>query len=387
MKFLKNKSTFLYVFLLAVLLVVVYKLIDHVDSLWWGIKRIFAALSPFIVGAVIAYILNRPCKFFARLYSKSKWKFISKNNYGLGIFTVYAIIVILFVLAIRLIVPALYNNVKDLFANLPMYAERALVLVNEWQARLGISIINTETISFPNAVKYFIKEVDLSQFGKYAEGIITATSGLINVFIALIVSVYICIDKERIESGAKRITSIIFLKDKADSIFRYVAKVDDIFSKYIYCKLLEASMVAIISTVVLAVMGVKYSLFLGIMIGLFNFIPYFGSIIASVIAVIITAFSTGIFTAIWVLVVLLVIEQIDGNFIGPKIIGDSLNMRPILVLFAVTVGGALFGMIGLLLSVPIFIIIKMMIDDWLSDRESRLAKAKPESKTTNKEGE
>ena len=171
-----------------------------------------------------------------------------------------------------------------------------------------------------------------------------------------------------------RVVSIIFLRDKSENIFEYVAKTNDIFTQYIYCKLLEALIMTLFSTLALTILGIRYSLILGIVIGIFSIIPYFGSIISTVISVIITIFSTGIFPAIWTCAALLVLEQIDGNFIGPKIIGDKLNMRPLWVIFAVTVGGGLFGMIGLLLSVPVLMVIKMIISDLLNERERKLMK-------------
>lgn len=374
MKFEKKNKSLLYVFLGAVSLIIAYKLIDHIGALWEGVGAIFSALKPFIIGSVIAYLLNQPTNAIARKYQKSRWSYLKNHAKGLSVLSVYSIIVIAFVLIVRIIVPALYKNIVDLFNNLPIYAERCIILLNNIQERFGIWLINTESFSLPNAIKFFIKTVDINQFGKYAEGIISATSGLINSFIALIVSIYICLDKETIGKSVKRVVSIIFLRDKSENIFEYVAKTNDIFTQYIYCKLLEALIMTLFSTLALTILGIRYSLILGIVIGIFSIIPYFGSIISTVISVIITIFSTGIFPAIWTCAALLVLEQIDGNFIGPKIIGDKLNMRPLWVIFAVTVGGGLFGMIGLLLSVPVLMVIKMIISDLLNERERKLMK-------------
>ena len=143
---------------------------------------------------------------------------------------------------------------------------------------------------------------------------------------------------------------------------------------------METLIITIISTIVLAVLKIKYALFLGIMIGVMNLIPYFGSIISSVIAVIITIFSSGVFPAIWTGVALLILEQVDGNFIGPKIIGDRLDMRPLWIIFSVTIGGGLFGVVGLLLSVPVMIVIKMIFTDILAAKEKQLKIEREEDK-------
>lgn len=371
MKFANRHKPWIYIFILLVSLVVVYKLIDKADVIFqWG-GKVIGVLRPFIVGFVIAYLINQPCNTIARICRKSKFKFLQKHSDGVSVFAVYIIILIIFSVVMRMILPAIYKNILELFNNLPTYAENAMAFINELQEKIDLKLINTESFSVKNIVDYFIKEVDITQFGKYAEGFISATSGLFDLFIAIIVSIYMCIDKKRICAALKRVTSIFFVKNHSENIFEYIGKINDIFSQYIYCKVIEAVIIAILSTVVLSILRIKYALILGIMIGVLNLIPYFGSIISSVIAVIITVFSTGIFPAIWTGIALLVLEQIDGNIIGPKIIGDKLDMRPLWIIFSVTVGGGLFGFVGLLLSVPVMMVIKMICKDLLLLKEQQ----------------
>ena len=115
----------------------------------------------------------------------------------------------------------------------------------------------------------------------------------------------------------------------------------------------------------MSIMGVKYAALLGFMIGLFNVIPYFGAIIAVAIAVVITIFTGGITQAIWLAVVVIILQQIDANIINPKIIGNSLKISPLLVIFAVTVGGAYFGVLGMFLAVPVIAVIKLLVSDYI----------------------
>ena len=381
MKFSKRYRPWIYIFVLAVAVVAVYKIIDHLDIFINFAGNVIKILNPFILGFVIAYLVNQPSNSIAGLCRKSKNKFLNKHADGLGVLAVYLIAVVVFVLIMQKIIPALYKNIVDLCNNLPTYANEGVKYLEDFQDNLGISLINTDSFSVENAIKYFVKEIDLNQFGKYAEGVINATSGLFNVFIAIIVSIYMCIDKKRIYRAMRRITSILFNQKHANGVFDYIEKINDIFSKYIYCKLLETLIITIISTIVLAILKIKYALFLGIMIGVMNLIPYFGSIISSVIAVIITIFSSGVFPAIWTGVALLVLEQVDGNFIGPKIIGDRLDMRPLWIIFSVTIGGGLFGVVGLLLSVPVMIVIKMIFTDILAAKEKQLKIEREEDKT------
>lgn len=119
----------------------------------------------------------------------------------------------------------------------------------------------------------------------------------------------------------------------------------------------------------MSLLGVKYAVLLGFIIGLFNLIPYLGAIIAIVLAVIITIFTGGINQAIWMAIIVIILQQIDANIINPKIIGNSLKISPILIVFSVTVIGAYFGIMGMFLAVPIVAVIKLIINDYINYKE------------------
>ena len=113
-------------------------------------------------------------------------------------------------------------------------------------------------------------------------------------------------------------------------------------------------------------MKIKYALLLGFFIGLFNMIPYVGAIIAVVISSIITLITGDINQTIWMLIVVIILQQIDANIINPKIVGQSLKVSPLLIILAITIGGAYFGMFGIFLSVPIIAVVKIIVEDYIS---------------------
>jgi len=125
-------------------------------------------------------------------------------------------------------------------------------------------------------------------------------------------------------------------------------------------------------SIALSIMKVKYSALLGFMIGLFNLIPYFGAIAGVIIAVIITVFTGGWKQALITLIVTVILQQIDANIINPRITGSRLNVSPLLVIFAVTVGGAYFGVIGMFIAVPIATLIKLMLTDHINRKENEI---------------
>ena len=118
-------------------------------------------------------------------------------------------------------------------------------------------------------------------------------------------------------------------------------------------------------TIAMSIMGVKFAPLLGFLIGLFNMIPYIGAIIAVAVSAIITLITGGLSQAIWMLIVVIILQQIDANIINPKIIGQSLKISPLLVIFAITVGGAYFGILGMFLAVPVIAVIRILIEDYI----------------------
>ena len=126
----------------------------------------------------------------------------------------------------------------------------------------------------------------------------------------------------------------------------------------------------------MSIMGVKYAPLLGFFIGLFNMIPYVGAIIATAISAIVTLITGGLSQAIWMLIVVIILQQIDANIINPRIVGKSLKISPLLVLFAVTFGGAYFGILGMFLAVPVIAVIKILIDDFIRYKEIKKRRMK-----------
>ena len=157
-------------------------------------------------------------------------------------------------------------------------------------------------------------------------------------------------------------------------IKKYFIKGNTVFFKFLTSQVLDAILVGILVSIAMSILGVKYSVLLGFMIGLFNLIPYFGAIVAVIIAVLITILTGGFGKALLMAIVVIILQQIDANIINPKIVGDSLEISQLLVIFAVTIGGAYFGILGMFLAVPVVAILKLIIDDFIDEKNSQKKK-------------
>ena len=283
--------------------------------------------------------------------------------------TVYIIAIVLFLLIIRFVVPIISQSIVDLVNNFQNYYNLTVEKINELP---DDSPLKSEYLI--NLVEEF-KNIDLKQFvnveklTKYAQGAISIASGIFDFFVSIIVSVYILLERTEIVGFIKKLTKSIFDEDIYNNINKYFDRTNEIFLKFLASQFLDAIVVGILTSVAMSIMGVKYGVLLGFLIGLFNMIPYFGAIIAVTISIIITFLTGGISQAIWMAVVVIILQQIDANIINPKIVGDSLKISPLLVIFAVTIGGAYFGFLGMFLAVPIVAVIKIVLIDYINYKE------------------
>ncbi len=371
MKNQKKETKLILWVVLIIVIGIVYKVLDSFTGIGEWVNGFFKVLKPFLLAVLVAYLLYIPSRKIESLYKKTKIKFINTRARGLAVATTYLLALCVIILIINIILPTLSESILDLANNLPGYYENAKNYVNDLPDN---NFISKETIH--NAIKS-LSEIDIAKLLNadnimmYIEKAIGIASGLFNIFVTIVVSVYILLERGQILKFVKRLNSSIFSEKKCLTFNRYFIKGNEIFFKYISSQVLDAIVVAIIMAVALTLMKVKYAILLGFIIGLFNLIPYFGAIIAVIIAALITVFTGGITQAIWAVVVMVLLQQIDANIVNPKIVGDALEMSRILIVFSVTLGGAYFGVIGMFLGVPIIAVIKMMIDDYIDRNENK----------------
>lgn len=363
----KGETKWFYWFTLLVAIVIVYKILDNFTGIGEWVAELIKVIKPFLMAILLAYLLYIPARKIETLYRKNK--VLSKKARGLSIATTYILAILIIALLIKVLVPMLSDSIGELASNLPGYYDSAIKYIEELPED---NILKTEAVQ--NAIKKLqqidiAKLLDLDNLAMYLEKVIGIANGIFSAFVTIVVSIYILLERAEIVNFVKRLNRSIFTEKKCQAIDRYFEKGNDIFFKYISGQIIDAIVVAIIMSVALTIMKVKYAVLLGFLIGIFNLIPYFGAIIAVIVACVITIFTGGFVQAIWVAVVLIILQQIDANIINPKILRDALEISKILIIFAVTVGGAYFGVLGMFLGVPAIAVIKMMLDDYIERNE------------------
>ncbi len=355
----------LYWFIFAVAVITVYKTLDNFSNIANWIKGILDVLMPFIIGIFIAYIFYIPCRNMENIFTKSKFKIIRKKARPISIFVIYLIALIIIVLAINFIVPALATSVTDLANNLVNYYNNTIEGFKNIPEDSILRKIDIEKIANSLANINIEEFINLDTITQYAKGAIGIANGLFDFFVSLIVSVYILLERKQILGFIKKLAGVIFKEKTYNALGKYFNNTNAIFFKFLSSQILDGFVIGVLTSIAMMILGVRYAILLGFLIGLSNLIPYFGAIVGVGIAIIITIFTGGITQAIWLAIIVIILQQIDANIINPKIVGNSLKISPLLVIFAVTVGGAYFGVLGMFLAVPVFTVLKILIQDYI----------------------
>jgi len=375
MKRIKNNLTkWMYWFLLAISIISVYKLLDNFSTITKAIGGFINVIAPFLGGLLIAYILYIPASKIENTLEKSKNKIIRKQAGKIGILFAYILAIIAIAIIIKLILPTVISSIVELVNNFQGYFQTFLDSISNlpedsfWKSDQVKGILDS------------IKEIDLTEIinfdtiMQYAKGALSLVSSVIDIFLMIVVSIYALVERKKILSFTKKLTSAIFNADTCKKMGEYVHHSNQIFCKFLSSQIIDAIIVGILATIVMSILKVRYAVLLGFMIGLFNIIPYFGAIVAVALSALITLITGGIAQAIWMLVSVTILQQIDANIINPKIVGNSLEISPLLIIFSVTVGGAYFGVLGMFLAVPVAAVLKILINDYIEykNRKKRI---------------
>lgn len=365
----RNWKKWMYWFVFAVAVIAVYKLLDNFGDIAEWIGGLMSVLMPFLMALLLAYLFYLPCRKVENFIKKAKPKFIKKRARWLSIFTVYLIALILIIVIIKFIVPTVYESFMDLAKSLPGYYSAMIDTLEELPEDSAINQIDWKSIIESLGAIKIEDFINLEMIGEYAKGIIGIATSIFSIFVTVVVSMYLLAERSEIIEFARKLCGAIFNTSIYKTLAKYFRESNEIFFRFVSSQIIDAIIVGILASIAMSILGVKYAILLGFMIGLFNLIPYLGAIIAVALAILITIFTGGITQAIWMAVVVIILQQIDANIINPKILGNSLEISPILVIFSVTVIGAYFGIMGMFLAVPIIAVIKLVLNDYIRYKE------------------
>ncbi|MCD8375880.1 MAG: AI-2E family transporter [Oscillospiraceae bacterium] len=340
-----------------------YVALSNLGALREKVSGFLGILSPFIIGFAVAYLLNTPTAFFERkVYKNLRWK------RGLSILTVYLLVFALLVVLIALVVPQVIDSIVALVNNMGTYLNNLNTWVTEltedWE--LEWEGLDNLLLSYQDLWSSLASTVSsvLPQVLNYG---IAVGSGIISAITAVISSVYMLSGKKALKKQVKALLFALFPADKTEHVLHICRRSNQIFIGFINGKIIDSVIIGVLCAILCVILRIPYVPLLSVVIGVTNIIPFFGPFIGAIPSVLILLMVNP-WAAVRFGIMILALQQLDGNLIGPKILGNYTGLSAIWVLVAIVVGGGLFGVAGMILGVPVFAVIYMLMRDFVAQR-------------------
>lgn len=349
-----DKSTVLKITGILAFCILLYCALQNTAAVKGGIGTVMSYLNPFIVGGAIAFIINVPMRFIERhLFPKAKK--LDKLRRPLALILALLAIAAIIVLVCIIVIPQIADTVSTLTVNIPQYMDNAKAYVNKTLEKYPE--LQEEFQSYTGKINW--QSVITSVTGWVSNGVVStinvagsAISGIVSAVVGFVFAIYILLQKERLGRQVRMIAYSLLPEKAADKFFKISNMTSDTFSKFLSGQCLEACILGSMFAIVLAVFRMPYVALISVLIAFTALIPIVGAFIGCVIGAFLI-FMISPVKAVWFVVIFLVLQQIEGNFIYPKVVGSSVGLPAIWVLAVVTVGGKLMGVIGMLVMIPL----------------------------------
>ncbi len=360
----------IYAFVLVIVSALVIKMIMSLEQTLGALKGFLHTLSPFLIGILIAYVLNPFIQWVLR-FLEERCKI--KNNVirmVLSIAFVYVVVLGFVGVALVYILPEIIDSISDLVVMIPKAYDETIKWIDSLQERYPNIDMEIITTSLKNTLPELFdgfKDVASNMIPTLYSVSMSIVQWVINILIALIVSIYMLYDKKNL-MRAMRTLMYAFLPKKSVPIIREVlTECNHLFNSFIVGKFIDSTIIGILCFLLMSLFRFPYVLLISMIVGVTNMIPYFGPFIGAVPGALIILLINPL-QAVGYLIMILALQQFDGLILGPKILGDSTGLKPLWIIFAITLGGSIAGVIGMFLGVPVVAVISYLIERLLSYR-------------------
>jgi predicted PurR-regulated permease PerM len=366
----QNNSLPLTIALIIVLLL--YFAIQNLPGILDFVQSMINLLLPFIVGFAIAFLITPLMLWFEeKVLMRAKFSHRTKRKISAGFAFLTAVTI--FGAFIAIIVPQVLSSIAQLSNLLPDYIASAEQYLSLWFLSLNLRdevlviLIDTGNELLKNLAQITRDIIPMILNFSY-----NFVSVLVRTVVGFIVSIYILLDRERFVIQFRKLTYSIFSKKHSERLFEISKLSARMFNSFIIGKTVDSLIVGVICYIVMLIFGWPYPVLISLIIGVTNMIPVFGPFIGAVPALFLL-FIVDPTAALWFTLFIIILQQIDGNIIGPLILQDSMGLPSLWIMFAIILGGGFFGLLGMFLGVPVFavvyVIIKEIVNQRLKDRE------------------
>lgn len=358
-----------------------YFILFNSDSFFSFGRKIIIMLMPFIYGFFIAYILNPVLNLIeakiiipiSNIIHKNDKKTKKKHTRGISVLLTLIFFLLIVYALIIMIVPQVVESIQSIIIKLPDYIAR----ISKWVNNIIADNKDFAKIISPymtNVESWFIDNVlpNLQNWITNASsniigGVYSTISQLFKFIIGIIIATFLLANKEVYCAQAKKITYALLREERANNLINNARFANKTFGGFLNGKIIDSVIIGLLTFIVIALFNIPYAVLISVIVGVTNIIPYFGPFLGAIPSTIILLMVDPK-KALWFVIIVLVIQQIDGNIIGPKILGESTGLSSIWVIFAITVFGGFFGVFGMFIGVPVFAVIYAAIRTFINER-------------------
>lgn len=345
----KKPETMLDWFCVVGACIALYLTLNNLGYFLWKIGAFIGIVSPFAGGIVIAYVLDPMVKFFYTKLFKEK-----KKTRGFAILLAYLVAILLLVLLAWLVIPQIVDSIAMLFTNFPSYIQSVQDMLGMAQERFGVDLSSaTKMLDDSEAMVKEIYSMASAAMPQIVASIGSVASNFVAIFTSIAASIYMLADKEHLLHQLRTLAHAFLPEKAAENTLRICHYANVNFTGFFVGKIIDSAIIGVITFVAMAILRLDFALLISVFIGITNIIPVFGPFIGAIPSIFILLLVDPIQAVIFG-VLILVIQQVDGNFIGPKILGSSIGISALWILFSIVVGGDLFGLVGMVVGVPLF---------------------------------
>ena len=343
-----------------------YMALSHLSDLMNVCRKLYQMIWPFVMAFVVAWLLNPLVNFFeVKVFKKGK----PKGRRALAILVTYLLVIAVLGALLYVVLPQVYESFVALVERIPIYMEdlseavdalaRKFDLVNEEEASYVVGLYSEALTKLTGWAQAVLPQV--------VNAGVRMGSGIINVLMALIASIYMLGSKERIKAASVKAVRALIPAPHDDKVLEIAARTNRVFTGFIDGKLVDSLIIGILCLIGTLILRIPFAGLISLIVGVTNIIPFFGPFIGAIPSILILLIVDP-WSALWFGIFILALQQLDGNVIGPRILGDSTGVSALGVLVSISIGGSLLGVAGMILGVPVYAVGSVLVEEYLDHR-------------------
>ena len=384
-----NKRLIKYVVVILLLIFSFYVIVAMPEKIGEGVSFVLGLLSPFLIGFCFAYVVNlllRPLeRFWLWIWHKAKrQKIINKIKRPLCLALSILIVLGAVFAIVFMIIPALKDTIVSFADKVPQYAktvEQWYIGVTEFFEKYNFELpeISLDTVKLAEIAKSLIANYGNNVLDTTVNVTASIVSAVVDLVLGIVFAIYLLAQKEKLGQQTTKAVRALMKPDHAQKLIDFTALTNSVFTKFVTGQLTEACIIGVLCFIGMLIFGMPYAGIISVLVGFTALIPILGAFIGTGIGAFLILLENPI-KAIWFVVFIIILQQLEGNLIYPRVVGKSVGLPGIWVLAAVTISGGLFGVVGMLFSVPICSVMYVIFKNFVNKRTKQA-----EEYTTNNE--